>query len=90
MGSVQTSTKRYDMLIDGEFVTNSRLIPVINPATEEVISEVPDATEQDVNAAVQPRSERSFPGAGCPRSGEQPICMKLPMRFAPGGIFWPV
>ncbi len=52
MGTVQTSTKRYEMLIDGEFVTNSRMIPVINPATEEVISEVPDATEQDVDAAV--------------------------------------
>jgi lactaldehyde dehydrogenase/glycolaldehyde dehydrogenase len=52
MGSVQTSRKQSGMLIDGEFVGGSRFIPVINPATEEVISEVPEATEQQVNAAV--------------------------------------
>lgn len=53
MGSQQTATKQYEMLIDGEFVSGSRFIPVINPATEEVVSEIPEATEQDVHAAVR-------------------------------------
>jgi len=52
MHTTQTPTKAYKMLIDGEFVTNSRSIPVINPSTEEVISEVPEATAEQVNAAV--------------------------------------
>jgi lactaldehyde dehydrogenase/glycolaldehyde dehydrogenase len=52
MSRVETSVKQYGMLIDGEFVTGSRTIPVLNPATEEVISEAPEATEQHVNAAV--------------------------------------
>jgi lactaldehyde dehydrogenase/glycolaldehyde dehydrogenase len=41
------------MLIAGEFIAGSQFIPVINPATEEIISEAPEATEQQVNAAVQ-------------------------------------
>ncbi len=52
MGNIQSAIRQYEMLIDGELVTGSRSIPVINPATEEVISEVPEATEQQVNAAV--------------------------------------
>lgn len=45
--------KRYQMFIDGEFVSGSSdMIQVINPATEEVISEVPKGTRADVNAAV--------------------------------------
>lgn len=52
MDTIQTSTKQYEMLIDGQFVTGSQFIPVINPATERIISEVPDATNQQVNAAV--------------------------------------
>ena len=60
MGSLQTATKQYQMLIGGEFVTGSRFSPVINPATEEVISEVPEATEQHVNDAVL-AAERAQP-----------------------------
>ena len=52
MGATAASLKRYEMLIDGEFVTSSRLLSVINPATEEVISEVPACTIEDVNRAV--------------------------------------
>lgn len=45
--------KRYQMFIDGEFVSGSSdMIQVINPATEEVISEVPKGTRADVNDAV--------------------------------------
>jgi lactaldehyde dehydrogenase/glycolaldehyde dehydrogenase len=52
MSIMQIAEKRYSMLIDGEFVTLSKTIPVLNPATEEVISEVPEADEALVDAAV--------------------------------------
>lgn len=46
--------KQYQLFINGEFVDNGdrEMIDVINPATEEVISQVPKATEADVAAAV--------------------------------------
>ena len=54
MSTAQTSIRRYQMFINGEFVPNSSssMISVINPATEEVISEVPNGTAADVDAAV--------------------------------------
>ncbi|MGD0830237.1 MAG: aldehyde dehydrogenase [Terracidiphilus sp.] len=47
-----TSVKQYKMLIDGEFVGSQTMLPVLNPATEELISEVPSATPEQVNQAV--------------------------------------
>jgi len=46
--------KQYQLFINGEFIDNGNreMIQVINPATEEVISEVPKATEEDVKNAV--------------------------------------
>ena len=46
--------RQYELFINGEFIPNGtrKMIPVVNPATEEVISEVPQATEEDVQAAV--------------------------------------
>lgn len=52
MGSANIATMKYEMLIGGEFVTSTRSIRVMNPSTEEIISEIPEASEQDVNAAV--------------------------------------
>jgi lactaldehyde dehydrogenase/glycolaldehyde dehydrogenase len=54
MNLTQVSTRRYQMFINGEFVPNSTggVIPVINPATEEVVSETPSGTAADVEAAV--------------------------------------
>src|SRR5664280_1990151 len=52
MCATAASLKRYEMLIDGEFATSSKTLPVVNPATEEVISEFPACTLEDVNAAV--------------------------------------
>ena len=54
MNQTDISTRRYQMFINGEFVPNSSnsMISVINPATEEVISEVPNGTAADVDAAV--------------------------------------
>ena len=47
-----TEIKQHKMLIDGEFVGSETTLPVLNPATEEVISEVPAATQEQVNEAV--------------------------------------
>jgi lactaldehyde dehydrogenase/glycolaldehyde dehydrogenase len=54
MNPTEMSTRRYQMFINGEFVpsSSSSMISVINPATEEGISEVPNGTAADVDAAV--------------------------------------
>jgi lactaldehyde dehydrogenase/glycolaldehyde dehydrogenase len=44
--------KRYEMLIDGEFTSSSELLQVVNPASEEAISEFPNGTAADVDRAV--------------------------------------
>jgi lactaldehyde dehydrogenase/glycolaldehyde dehydrogenase len=55
MGATTETTaevRQYKMLIDGEFAGSKTMLPVTNPATEEVISEVPAATPEQVNEAV--------------------------------------
>jgi lactaldehyde dehydrogenase/glycolaldehyde dehydrogenase len=54
MSTTQTAVRRYENFIDGEFVKNGsgNTITVINPATEEVISEVPQGTAAEIDAAV--------------------------------------
>jgi len=53
MSSVTVERKK--LLIDGQWVdaAGGRTMPVVNPATEEIIAEVPSATEEDVDRAVQ-------------------------------------
>jgi len=47
--------KSYQMFINGEFIPNKsgNMMTVINPSTEEVISQVPEGTREDVDAAVE-------------------------------------
>jgi lactaldehyde dehydrogenase/glycolaldehyde dehydrogenase len=52
MHSTASTIPQHQMLIDGEFVAAKKTIAVVNPTTEEVISEVPSGTLEDVNAAV--------------------------------------
>jgi lactaldehyde dehydrogenase / glycolaldehyde dehydrogenase len=52
MSTTQSTLKRYEMLIDGEFVAAGKMLQVTNPATEEVISEFPNCSASDVDAAV--------------------------------------
>jgi len=45
--------KRYRMFIDGAFVDHGgAMVPVVNPATEEVVSEAPAGERRHVDAAV--------------------------------------
>jgi betaine-aldehyde dehydrogenase len=52
--SVQSNTRKYRMYVNGEWTESRRgsYFPVFDPASEEIIAEVPDADEQDVNRAV--------------------------------------
>lgn len=52
MTDTAPAVRQYKMLIDGECVGSEAMLPVLNPATEEVISEVPAATPEQVNEAV--------------------------------------
>ncbi len=51
---VQTEVKTYQMFINGEWVASksSKMFPVYDPSTEEIIAQVPDADSNDVNRAV--------------------------------------
>ncbi len=52
MSTTTKAIRQYAMLIDGEFVSTREMLPVWNPSTEEVISEVPAATIEQVDEAV--------------------------------------
>ncbi|EIW19218.1 MULTISPECIES: aldehyde dehydrogenase [Pelosinus] len=47
--------KSYQMFINGEFIANEsrKMISVINPATEAIVSEIPAGTREDVETAVK-------------------------------------
>src|SRR4030095_328890 len=51
---VQTEVKTYQMHINGEWVDSksAKTFPVYDPASEEVLAHVPDASSDDVNRAV--------------------------------------
>jgi lactaldehyde dehydrogenase / glycolaldehyde dehydrogenase len=52
MSTTQAAIRRYRMLIDGEYVESEKMLEVLNPSTEQVISEFPAGTVEDVNRAV--------------------------------------
>jgi lactaldehyde dehydrogenase/glycolaldehyde dehydrogenase len=66
MSASQTSIKRYEMLIDGEFVASEKMLEVVNPATEQVISEFPAGTVADVDRAVLAAEKAQKPWAKLP------------------------
>lgn len=51
----QTNVKQFQMYINGEFVNASsgEVIQVLNPATENVISEVPSCSKVEVQEAIE-------------------------------------
>ena len=66
MGTLQTKLKHYEMFIDGDFVSSEKTLKVINPATEETISEFPNGTVEDVNRAVLAAEKAQKPWAALP------------------------
>jgi betaine-aldehyde dehydrogenase len=53
-GGVKTEVKTYQMFINGEWVASqsNKTFPVYEPATEEILAQVPDSNADDVNRAV--------------------------------------
>jgi betaine-aldehyde dehydrogenase len=53
-GGVKTDVRTYQMYVNGEWVDSksNKTFPVYDPATEEVIAQVPEANAEDVNRAV--------------------------------------
>ena len=64
--------KRYRMYINGEFVDahSDGYFPVVDPSTEEIIAEVPEADERDVNRAVA-AAKAAFDSGGWPQTTAQ-------------------
>src|SRR5581483_8130030 len=53
-GGVKTDIRTYQLFINGEWVDSksNKTFPVYDPASEEIIAQVPDANAEDVNRAV--------------------------------------
>ena len=66
MSVAQANPRRYEMLIDGEFVASSKTLPVVNPTTEQVIAEFPIGTVEDVDCAVRAAERAQKPWAALP------------------------
>ncbi len=71
--------RQYQLFINGEFVPNGdrEMIDVINPATEEVISQVPKATKADVDAAIDAAYEAQKSWAKLPAMTRANYLMEL-------------
>jgi betaine-aldehyde dehydrogenase len=63
---------RYQMYINGEFVESlsGAYFPVVDPSTEEIIAEVPEADEKDVNRAVA-AAKAAFESGAWPQTTAQ-------------------
>src|ERR1700685_2971453 len=51
----------FSLLIDGKMVPGDLTMPVLNPATEEVVAQCPRASNDQLNAAVA-AAKAAFPG----------------------------
>ena len=70
-------TRSHQMYVDGRFVTaaSGKSFPVFNPATGDVITEVPEAEEEDVNRAVL-AARRAFDEGPWPRMAPSEMCIR--------------
>src|SRR6202046_1069277 len=68
----KSTVRRYHMYINGEFVesTSGKYSPVMEPSTEEVMAEVPEANEKDVNRAVA-AAKAAFDSGAWPQTTAQ-------------------
>jgi len=68
----KAAVRRYRMYVNGEFVESHRgaYFPVVDPSTEEIIAEVPEADEKDVNRAVA-AAKAAFETGGWPQTTAQ-------------------
>src|ERR1700735_3102437 len=68
----KSTVRRYQMYINGEFVESAdgKYFPVMEPSTEEVMAEVPEANEKDVNRAVAAAKAAFDSGAWPPTTAQ--------------------
>ena len=68
----KASVRKYQLFINGEFVSGNRAshLDVMDPSTEEIIAEVPDADEEDVNRAVA-AAKAAFESGAWPQTTAQ-------------------
>jgi betaine-aldehyde dehydrogenase len=68
----KATVRRYRMYINGEFVESQsgKYFPIIDPSTEDVLAEVPDADEKDVNRAVA-AAKAAFDSGAWPQTTAQ-------------------
>jgi aldehyde dehydrogenase (NAD+) len=71
----------YTMTIDGRAVEGLAKLPVINPATEEVIGQAPDANTQDLDAAVAAARRASASWKRTPISERKTLLGKVAERM---------
>ena len=71
--------RQYELFINGKFIPNGNreMLDIINPATEEVISQVPKATAEDVNAAIDAAYEAQKSWAKVPAIQRANYIMEL-------------
>jgi len=68
----KATVRRYRMYVNGEFVESQsgKYSPIIDPSTEDVLAEVPDADEKDVNRAVA-AAKAAFDSGAWPQTTAQ-------------------
>src|ERR1700720_2736374 len=68
----KATVRRYRMYINGEFVESQsgKYFPIIDPSTEDVLAEVPNADEKDVNRAVA-AAKAAFDSGAWPQTTAQ-------------------
>jgi betaine-aldehyde dehydrogenase len=68
----KATVRRYQMFVNGEFVDSQsgKYFPVVDPSTEEILAEVPDAGEKDVNSAVA-AAKAAFDSGAWPQTTAQ-------------------
>src|ERR1700687_1557997 len=71
----------YTMTIDGRAVEGLAKLPVINPATEEIIGQAPDANTQDLDAAVAAGRRASASWQRTPISERKTLLGKVAERM---------
>ena len=72
-------TIEYKNLIDGELITTSGWMNVVNPANESVIGKVPSCGEDELNRAVT-AARRAFARLPCIRTEETDFPPRLARR----------
>ncbi len=90
MAHTQIAIKQFEMFINGKFVANAarKMISVINPSTEQVISEIPAGTAEDAALAVSAAEQAQQKLVQTPsHPSGQDICGRLRSQFVRKKIF---